>query len=1050
MRAITTGLRLSAAIFLLICCAQGQAQTVISLSIGDGNNEGFNDPAPAVPVGGNNGTTLGEQRMRVFERAAEIWGELINSDVEIVISAQFNPQDCGADGSTLGSAGPVTAFGNFPNAPRTNRLYPSALASSIAGFDLSDDMPEINAIFNSEIDTGCSGATGWYYGLDGLSPPDRIELLPVVLHEIGHGLGFVTFTDLETGDFAIDVPDIWADFLFDLDIGQNWSNLTAAQRVTSAINDPNLVWNGPSVNSAFPQVLSNPQQFTVNSPGSIAGSVFPASAVFGPALPQQGITGQLVLANDGIGPDSTDGCSALNNAAEINGNIALIRRGQCNFTVKTRNAQDAGAVAVVIANNVPENLPTLGGTDPLINIPTVGIEQDLGDAIEALLPSPGVNATIGFDQNLFAGANDGFLRMNAADPLALGSSVAHWTSDALPNLLMEPAVTASLFNQVDLTLNLFEDIGWSVNFPDPAPDVAGLQPEGVYINNFTGQTSGQETVIIRRVPGDDDLYSIANFSGAGHIARISSDGEVSIDPLGVTGGFSDPDTAQFNVPGNQITAFNLQRVAMTDSDFLNISGEPFVINPLYVDNWTLTETRFNPASGAVIEPATVFDGVLSDVVVTGGTERLRVGQAANGQFIRFTQGNLANHRDFVVRIGNGSGNNGLALETFPNHDSSQSVNIVGRGRFDDINTFVTTALLENRLVGQQVLPQGRVLVRQVLTRNDPLLPGDLNNNGSISDADRNGINNMYGLGERDAEYNLLADVNSNGFIDLRDSAAVDGNAIDLLPINDGISGSWFNTGRSGEGWNIAILPGRQRAIIAFFTFAPDGSTQNWIVGTGDIIGNEIVFNDLNITGGTLFGAFDPDDVIRNRWGDLRMYFSDCDNGGISYSSDDNFGRNARTIQRLTNLAGVDCNQPNNAQQQASQVVTGSWFVPVRDGEGMILEALGDNRVVLYWYTYNATEGNQYWLGGVGTFDPATNTVTFDALNSSIGPRFGDAFDTTDLVQIPWGSASFQQTGCNRAVFNFASSLPGFGSSSFNLVRLTSHSGITCDAGQFQP
>lgn len=1038
---------LAATLLLLVCYSQAHAQTVISLTIGDGVDEGFNDPSSVSPVGGNSGTTLGEQRRLVFERAAEIWGGLINSDVEIIISVQFNSQPCSLGGSTLGSAGPNTAFGDFPNTPQFNRLYPVALANSLAGFDLDEDTTDITAIFNSDIDNGCSGDEGWYYGLDGLPPIDRIELLPVALHEIAHGLGFVTFTDIETGAFAINVPDIWSDFLFDLDVGQPWINLTASQRAASATNDPNLVWNGPSVNAAFPSVLASPQQFTINSPGAIVGSVSPIIAEFGPRAPQQGITDQMVLANDGAGVDSTDGCTALTNTAQISGNIALIRRGQCNFIVKTRNAQDAGAVAVVIANNVPENLLGLGGTDALINIPTIGIEQDLGNAIEAQLPTPGVNATLGFDLSLFAGANDGFVRMNAPNPLALGSSVAHWAPDAFPNLLMEPAISDSLFDQVDLTLNLFEDIGWSVNFPANAP-VAGLQPEGLYINSFSGQTSGQEAVIIRRVEGSNNLFSITNFRGEGHTASISNSGEVSISPLGVTGSFDSPDTAQFSVPGGQITAFSLQRVVMTDSSFLETGDQPFPINPLYADNWTLTETTFNPGNGAVIQTPTVFDGTLSNVVVVGGSQRLRIGQASGGQFIGFSQGSLASHRDFVIQIGNSSANNNLALQTLANNTASLAVNRVGRGRFVDINTFEITSLLENR-TGQQVLPQSRQLVQQVLTRDDSLLPGDLNNNGSINNTDRNGIIDMYGLGERDLDYNLIADVNSNGFIDLRDSAAVDGNNIGLLTINDGISGSWFNTGRSGEGWNIAILPGGQRAIIAFFTFAPDGSTQNWIVGTGDIVNNEIIFNDLNLTGGAVFGAFDPDDVIRTRWGDLRMYFSDCNNGGVSYSSDENFGREARSIQRLTNLAGVSCQQPNNPPPaQASQVVTGSWFAPERDGEGMVLEALADNRVVLYWYTYNATGGNQYWLGGVGTFNPANNTVVFDALNSSIGPQFGDAFDTNDLVQIPWGSATFSQSACNRATFNTNSTVSGFGSNNFNLMRLTSHSGIDCDASQF--
>jgi len=440
------------------------AQAVISIDNIDGANEGFNDPSPVAPVGGNPGITLGEQRLFVFQRAADIWGELLNSDVEIVVSAQFSPQTCTMMGSTLGSAGATNVFADFPNAPLPNTLYNVSLANSLADTDMNGATAEITSTFNSAIDTGCSGSVGWYYGIDDNSPADRIELLPVVLHEIGHGLGFQTFTSNTTGAFLGGTPDIWTNFLFDLDEGAFWINLTQAERQASAINDPNLVWDGPSVNAAFPGLLSNPPQFTVNSPAVIAGDFLAMSAGFGPPVPSVGITGDIIMTNDSAGDDSTDGCEPLTNAAAVNGNIALVRRGNCNFTVKTINSQNAGAVAVIISNNDPVGLPPLGGDDPAITIPTIGISQAVGDSLETQLPAPGVNGTLGFDLTTMAGTSGGFLRLNAPDPVVPGSSVSHWTPDAAPNLLMEPAITASLFEDVDLSLNLFEDIGWSVNF----------------------------------------------------------------------------------------------------------------------------------------------------------------------------------------------------------------------------------------------------------------------------------------------------------------------------------------------------------------------------------------------------------------------------------------------------------------------------------------------------------------------------------------------------------------------------------------------------------
>src|SRR5215468_3844153 len=69
------------------------AATVIVVN-NDGPNEGFNDPTPAAPVGGNTGTTKGAQRLIAFQYAASIWGATLDSNVPIVIRAQFSALTC--------------------------------------------------------------------------------------------------------------------------------------------------------------------------------------------------------------------------------------------------------------------------------------------------------------------------------------------------------------------------------------------------------------------------------------------------------------------------------------------------------------------------------------------------------------------------------------------------------------------------------------------------------------------------------------------------------------------------------------------------------------------------------------------------------------------------------------------------------------------------------------------------------------------------------------------------------------------------------------------
>ena len=127
----------------------------------------------------------------------------------------------------------------------------------------------------------------------------------------------------------------------------------------------------------------------INSPAAIAGN-HPASSstTFGPCIATTAISGNVVIAN------AADGCAAFANAAAISGNIALVDRGTCGFTVKVKNAQLAGAVGVIVVNNVSGAPVTMGGTDATITIPSIMISDADGTAIKTQLGSATVNATL--------------------------------------------------------------------------------------------------------------------------------------------------------------------------------------------------------------------------------------------------------------------------------------------------------------------------------------------------------------------------------------------------------------------------------------------------------------------------------------------------------------------------------------------------------------------------------------------------------------------------------------------------------------------------------
>ncbi|MBA3309870.1 MAG: M4 family metallopeptidase [Nocardioidaceae bacterium] len=136
----------------------------------------------------------------------------------------------------------------------------------------------------------------------------------------------------------------------------------------------------------------------INSPADIAKICQTGSASFGPAVTSAGTTGDVVLGTDApldsTGVGTTDGCTALTNPTEVAGHVALLDRGNCAFTIKAKNAQNAGAIAAVIGNNV-EAVSGMSGVDPTITIPSVLIKlSDRNLIVDKLTAGEAVNVTM--------------------------------------------------------------------------------------------------------------------------------------------------------------------------------------------------------------------------------------------------------------------------------------------------------------------------------------------------------------------------------------------------------------------------------------------------------------------------------------------------------------------------------------------------------------------------------------------------------------------------------------------------------------------------------
>lgn len=227
---------------------------------------GFSDTTSVIQTGGNNGTQVGEQRKLAFIKAAEILADQIISSQTIEVDAQFKSLECDANSAILGAAGATTSItfeesDNLEGVP-IDTFYPIALASHLYGSDLkiefSPNIPsDIIAEFNSDLgQTNCLRDSDWYYGFD-QAPNEETGFLPVLLHEMIHGLGFSSLVNPVTGAKPDGIDDIYSNFLFVPSRNDTWNNLSNFARVQSATSVDDLFWFGEQANSQAIGQLTN-------------------------------------------------------------------------------------------------------------------------------------------------------------------------------------------------------------------------------------------------------------------------------------------------------------------------------------------------------------------------------------------------------------------------------------------------------------------------------------------------------------------------------------------------------------------------------------------------------------------------------------------------------------------------------------------------------------------------------------------------------------------------------------------------------------------------
>jgi len=225
-------------------------------------------------------------------------------------------------------------------------------------------------------------------------------------------------------------------------------------------------------------------------------------------------------------------------------------------------------------------------------------------------------------------------------------------------------------------------------------------------------------------------------------------------------------------------------------------------------------------------------------------------------------------------------------------------------------------------------------------------------------------------------------------------------------------------------------------VVFWFTYTPDGR-QAWMVGTG-VLNDGVAEVDFEITDDAVFGAdFDPLQLSRRSWGSLHLDFLNCNQAYAEYAG--KFGSGQLNLTRLSAINGLDCADADNIEVSGNAADSGAWFNPERNGEGFIVETVGESSVLAYWFTYD-TEGHQMWLLGVGDLDPAQQARI--PMQKASGGRFGDAFDPASVSLEDWGDVSLQLGDCNHASYTWNAPAP-YGAGGFDLVRLTSLKNVVC-------
>ena len=231
------------------------------------------------------------------QAAIDTWSDNWSSSVPVNVVANFVPE--GTSG-ILAAASPVSFFHGFPGAPDSTLWYSSAMANAIAKKDLDPANPEISININSTM------ANAFYLGTDGNCPSNLYDLESIILHEVAHGLGFLSNDSYDpiSQYGSIDQPTPFDAYAQTPDGGRLMDIASPSLALGAALQNT-IVWSGAggiAANNGIKPLLYTPNPYEGGSSVShLDETTFQdgANALMTPAWPGGAVfhsPGSLVLA----------------------------------------------------------------------------------------------------------------------------------------------------------------------------------------------------------------------------------------------------------------------------------------------------------------------------------------------------------------------------------------------------------------------------------------------------------------------------------------------------------------------------------------------------------------------------------------------------------------------------------------------------------------------------------------------------------------------------------------------------------------------------------